>query len=74
MSFAATAETGVTHERRGAPATCTVHAPHCQSPQPNLGALSDELITEDVEQRRVRLGGNVMVGAVYADVQRRTSA
>src|SRR5215831_12078737 len=33
-------ETGVTHERIGFPSSSTVHAPHCASPQPNLGPLS----------------------------------
>ena len=27
-------------ERTGSPSTWTVHAPHCESPQPNLAALS----------------------------------
>ncbi|GAB5541768.1 MAG: hypothetical protein SangKO_015280 [Sandaracinaceae bacterium] len=25
---------GSTHERTGSPSTCTVHAPHCEMPQP----------------------------------------
>src|ERR1700761_6281392 len=32
----ATAETGATHERMVWPSTCTVQAPHCATPQPNL--------------------------------------
>src|SRR5712692_3202372 len=28
--------TGVTHDRRGAPSTCTVQAPHRAIPQPNF--------------------------------------
>src|SRR5512138_2359524 len=31
-----TADTGVTHERLGSPPRCTVQAPHCAMPQPNL--------------------------------------
>src|SRR5882762_2481009 len=34
--FPCTADTGVTHDRVGAPLTCTVHAPHCAIPQPYL--------------------------------------
>ena len=34
--FPATLETGSTHVRVAAPSTCTVHAPHCATPQPNL--------------------------------------
>src|SRR6478672_3861886 len=30
----ATEETGTTHDRRAAPSTWTVQAPHCPSPQP----------------------------------------
>src|ERR1700741_5464988 len=36
MLLPSTAEMGVTHERVGAPFTCTVHAPHSAAPQPNL--------------------------------------
>src|SRR5262245_6450794 len=36
----ATAETGVEHERTGCPLTCTVQAPHCAMPQPNLVPVS----------------------------------
>src|ERR1700720_2043567 len=36
----ATLETGATQERTGLPSTSTVHAPHCASPQPNLGPVS----------------------------------
>src|SRR5882724_8716592 len=32
----ATADTGVEQERTGCPSICTVHAPHCAIPQPNL--------------------------------------
>src|SRR4026207_266099 len=31
---------GVTHDRVGVPFTCTVHAPHCATPQPNLVPVS----------------------------------
>src|SRR6266511_1180312 len=34
--FLPTAETGVTHDRTGSPSRCTVQAPHCAMPQPNL--------------------------------------
>ena len=34
--FPATADTGVTHERMGAPSTWTVQAPQSAMPQPNL--------------------------------------
>src|SRR5258708_17220703 len=37
--FPATAESGITHERIGSPSRCTVHAPHCASPQPKCGLL-----------------------------------
>ena len=33
----ATAETGMPHERTARPSTCTVHAPHWESPQPKRG-------------------------------------
>src|SRR5207302_4808508 len=33
---APTVETGVTHDRVASPPRCTVHAPHCAIPQPNL--------------------------------------
>ncbi|MNE95124.1 hypothetical protein D3C80_1931720 [compost metagenome] len=36
MDLPATADTGVMHERNGAPSTCTVQAPHWAIPQPNL--------------------------------------
>src|SRR2546428_1454538 len=36
IALPAAADTGVTQERRGAPSRCTVHAPHCAMPQPNL--------------------------------------
>ena len=36
----ATAEMGVTQERVAAPLTCTVQAPHCAMPQPNLVPVS----------------------------------
>ncbi len=36
IDLPATADTGVTHERNGVPSTCTVQAPHCAIPQPNL--------------------------------------
>src|SRR5262245_41441063 len=36
MSAPATADTGVTHERVATPFTCTVQAPQCAPPQPNL--------------------------------------
>src|SRR6202008_1736518 len=32
--FPAAALTGKEQERTGAPSTCTVHAPHCATPQP----------------------------------------
>ena len=32
----ATAATGSTQDRTAAPSTCTVHAPHAATPQPNL--------------------------------------
>src|SRR5260221_12510076 len=34
--WSATAETGVTQERVACPPICTVQAPHCAMPQPNL--------------------------------------
>ena len=34
-----TAEPGTEHERTGVPFKCTVQAPHCATPQPNLGPL-----------------------------------
>src|SRR5207247_10450926 len=33
------AESGITQERIGSPSRCTVHAPHCASPQPKCGLL-----------------------------------
>src|SRR5262245_44219560 len=36
----ATADTGVMQERTGLPLTCTVQAPHCAAPQPNLVPVS----------------------------------
>src|SRR3979409_1357548 len=36
----AAAETGVEHERTGLPLMCTVQAPHCAMPQPNLVPVS----------------------------------
>src|SRR5262249_23212565 len=36
----ATEETGRTHDRTAAPSRCTVHAPHCPSPQPKRGPRS----------------------------------
>src|SRR6218665_2102295 len=30
---------GITQDRAATPSTCTVHAPHCPSPQPYLGPL-----------------------------------
>src|SRR5713226_3966868 len=36
MRLPATAAIGVTHERVATPLMCTVHAPHCAMPQPNL--------------------------------------
>ena len=36
----ASADTGVKHERIGAPSTCTVQAPHKLMPQPNFVPLS----------------------------------
>src|SRR5690349_19184767 len=35
----ATAETGITQERIASPSRCTVHAPHCASPQPKCGLV-----------------------------------
>src|SRR3954471_7090017 len=35
-----TDDTGTEHERIGRPSMCTVHAPHCASPQPNFGPFS----------------------------------
>ena len=32
-----TVDRAVTHERLMAPSTSTVHAPHCDTPQPNFG-------------------------------------
>jgi hypothetical protein len=36
MFFPATSETGVEQDRRAAPSTCTVHAPHSPAPHPNF--------------------------------------
>ncbi|MNW05316.1 hypothetical protein D3C71_2015490 [compost metagenome] len=36
MTAPLTEPTGVTHERTALPSTCTVQAPHCATPQPNL--------------------------------------
>jgi hypothetical protein len=38
-SAPSTAEAGSTQERVGEPFTCTVQAPHCAAPQPNLVPL-----------------------------------
>ena len=35
-----TVEIGVTQERTAFPSTSTVQAPHCASPQPNLGPFN----------------------------------
>src|SRR4249919_3435366 len=39
-------------------------------PAAELGAVERELVAQDVEQWRVRLGGDVVIGAVHADAQR----
>src|SRR2546428_7798070 len=36
----AAADTGTEHERTGSPFRCTVQAPHCAMPQPNLGPFT----------------------------------
>src|SRR5882762_4628110 len=41
--FRSTLETGVRQARVGAPSTCTVQAPHCPTPQPNLVPTSPRL-------------------------------
>jgi hypothetical protein len=38
--FPAAAETGVWHDRTATPLRCTVHAPHCATPQPNFVPVS----------------------------------
>src|SRR3954468_12220848 len=40
MRFPPTVETGVWHARCAFPSMCTVHAPHCPIPHPNLVPVS----------------------------------
>jgi hypothetical protein len=45
---------GSTHERRAGPSTCTVHAPHCAAPQPNIpSAGRPRLSPQHPQERRV---------------------
>ena len=63
----ATAATGVTQERSGAPSTCTVQAPHCAMPQPNLVPVSAHQVAQDPQQGHVGRRVDFALGAV--DVQ-----
>ena len=56
ISLVSSALIGVTQERTARPSISTVQAPHCDSPQPILGAVEFEIVAQHVEQRRVRLG------------------
>ena len=51
---------GVTQENTALPSTITVQAPHWPSPQPNFAPFSCEVVAQHVEERRIRIGVDLM--------------
>src|SRR5262245_31037262 len=61
MSAPATADTGVTHERVATPFTCTVQAPQCAPPQPNLVPFMSRT-SRNTQSSGISLGTSTVVG------------
>ena len=62
---------GERRRRTSARRAINVHGARAALSEPaaELGAVERQVVAQDVEQRRVRRGGNVVVGAVHADSQ-----
>src|SRR5262245_21721033 len=61
MSAPATADTGVTHERVATPFTCTVQAPQCAPPRPNLVPFMSRT-SRSTQSSGISFGTSTVVG------------